>query len=48
MPAVAIPQDEQAHAHEGDPGENLEPHRDTVPRPPFFFFFLFFKMYLFF
>lgn len=23
--------DEQAHAHNGDPGKNLEPHRDAVP-----------------
>ena len=23
--------DEQAHAHDGDPGENLEPHRDALP-----------------
>ena len=23
--------DEQAHAHNGDPGKNLEPHRDGVP-----------------
>ena len=23
--------DEQAHAHNSDPGENLEPHRDAVP-----------------
>ena len=40
MPAVAIPQDEQAHAREGEPGENLEPHRDAVP-PPFFCIYLF-------
>ena len=23
--------DEQAHAHNSDPGKNLEPHRDAVP-----------------
>ena len=23
--------DEQAHAHNGDPGKSLEPHRDAVP-----------------
>ena len=24
--------DEQAHAHNGDPGKNLKPHRDAVPK----------------
>ena len=23
--------DKQAHVHDSDPGENLEPHRDAVP-----------------
>ena len=46
MLTVAIPWDEQAHAHEGDPGENLEPI--AMLFPSFFFLTLFFKMYLFF